>query len=66
MPRKKTYGRTIKGELITEEFVEKAVKRAEAGYDVDEILRRDAEARDAKAPDAHGRSAPPRRPRRRP
>lgn len=65
MPRKKTYGRTIKGELITEEFIEKAVKRAEAGYDVEELLRRDAEAKAASAPDAHAQIAPPRRPRRR-
>jgi hypothetical protein len=65
MPRKKTYGRTTKGELITEEFIEKAVKRAEAGYDVDDILSRDAEAKAAPAPDARGQIAPPRRPRRR-
>lgn len=66
MARKKTYGRTVKGELITEEFIEKAVERAEAGYDVEEMLRRDAEAKIAPVPDAHGRSAPPPRPRRRP
>jgi len=65
MPRKKTYGRTIKGELITEEFIEKAVLRAEAGYDVDEILRRDAEAKAASDPSARGPSELPRRPRRR-
>lgn len=65
MPRKKTYGRTIRGELITEEFIEKAVERAEAGYDVDKMLRRDAEAKAAPVPDARERNAPPQRPRRR-
>lgn len=65
MPRKKTYGRTNKGELITEEFVEKAVERAEAGYDVDEMLRRDAKAQAARASDTPARTAPPQRPRRR-
>jgi hypothetical protein len=65
MPRKKTYGETVSGELITEEFIEEAVKRAEAGYDVDEMLRRLGEEKAAEAPDARGQSAPPRRPRRR-
>lgn len=65
MSRKKTYGRTINGELITEEFIEKAVKRAEAGYDVDEILRRRAEAKAEPAQDAREQNALPRRPRRR-
>jgi hypothetical protein len=65
MPRKKTYGRTIKGELITEEFIETAVKRAEAGYDVEELLRQDAEAKAAQAPGARARIALPRPPRRR-
>lgn len=50
MLRKKTYGRTIKGELITEQFIETAVKRAEAGYDVEELLKRDAEADAARVP----------------
>jgi hypothetical protein len=65
MPRKKTYGRTIKGELITDEFIEKAVKRAEEGYEVEDLLKWDAEAKADSAPGARGRSAPPRRPRRR-
>lgn len=41
--KKKTYGRTINGELITEELIDKIVKEAEEGYDVEE-LRRQAEA----------------------
>lgn len=41
--RKKTYGRTINGELITEELIDRIVKEAEEGYDVEE-LRRQAEA----------------------
>jgi hypothetical protein len=37
---KTSHGRTASGEPITDELVEKLVKKAEAGYDVDEILRR--------------------------
>lgn len=40
MARKKTYGRTPDGTLITEELVEKLSREAEAGYDVDKILER--------------------------
>jgi len=40
MARKKTYGRTPDGTLITEELVEQLSREAEAGYDVDEILER--------------------------
>lgn len=40
MKPQKTYGRTPEGKLITEELVEKLSREAEAGYDVDEILRR--------------------------
>jgi len=40
MKAKKTYGRTPSGKLITDELVEKLSREAEAGYDVDEILRR--------------------------
>lgn len=39
MERKKTYGRTIKGELITDELIDKIVREAEEGYDVNELLR---------------------------
>jgi Ribbon-helix-helix protein, copG family len=39
---KKTYGKTRSGTPITDEWVEEAVKEAEAGYDVDEMLRRRA------------------------
>jgi hypothetical protein len=37
---KKTYGRTRSGKPITEELVEQVSRRAEEGFDVDEILRR--------------------------
>lgn len=37
---KKSYGRTRSGKLITDEVVEEAAKRAEEGFDVEEILRR--------------------------
>ncbi|HEX6455217.1 MAG TPA: CopG family transcriptional regulator [Solirubrobacterales bacterium] len=40
MKAKKTYGRTPSGKLITDELIEKLSREAEAGYDVDEILRR--------------------------
>ena len=37
---KKTYGRTKSGQPITEKLVEKVAREAEAGYDVDALLRR--------------------------
>jgi hypothetical protein len=37
---KASYGRTASGELITDELVEKLAKEAEAGYDVEKMLRR--------------------------
>ncbi|HEX5929865.1 MAG TPA: CopG family transcriptional regulator [Solirubrobacterales bacterium] len=40
MPRKKNYGKTASGVPITDELVEKLAARAEAGFDVEEILRR--------------------------
>lgn len=38
--RKKNYGRTITGDLITDELIEKLVREAEEGWDVEEILAR--------------------------
>lgn len=40
MAKKKTYGKTKSGAPITDELIDKLAKKAEAGYDVDEILRR--------------------------
>lgn len=37
--RRQNYGRTITGELITDELIEEYVKEAEEGYDVDEMLK---------------------------
>jgi hypothetical protein len=37
---KKTQGKTASGEPITDELVADLAAKAEAGYDVDEILRR--------------------------
>jgi hypothetical protein len=37
---KKTYGKTASGVPITDELIEKLAAEAEAGYDVDEILRK--------------------------
>lgn len=39
---KKTYGRTASGVEITDDLVEKLAKKAESGYDADEMLRRRA------------------------
>lgn len=47
--KKKNYGRTINGELITDELIDKIVKEAEEGYDVEE-LRRQAEAAEELTP----------------
>jgi hypothetical protein len=40
MPTKKTYGKTRSGKPITDELVAELAEEAEAGYDVDETLRR--------------------------
>jgi hypothetical protein len=40
MAKKKAYGKTKSGTLISEELVEKLAAEAEAGYDVEETLRR--------------------------
>ena len=40
MARKRTHGKTASGKPITDELVEKLADKAEAGYDVDETLRR--------------------------
>ena len=37
---KKTYGKTKSGRPITDELVAELADKAEAGYDVDEMLRR--------------------------
>lgn len=36
----KNYGRTINGELITDELLEKLVREAEEGWDVEELIRK--------------------------
>jgi hypothetical protein len=40
MAKKTTYGRTASGRSIDDELVEELADKAEAGYDVDETLRR--------------------------
>jgi hypothetical protein len=40
MAKKKTYGKTASGTPITDELVDGLADKAEAGYDVDESLRR--------------------------
>ena len=40
MAKKKTHGRTASGKPITHELVKQLADKAEAGYDVDEMLRR--------------------------
>jgi hypothetical protein len=40
MARRKTYGKTASGAVVTDELIDKLAQEAEAGYDLDEILRR--------------------------
>lgn len=40
MASKKTHGRSVSGEPITDELIEELADKAEAGYDVDETIRR--------------------------
>ncbi len=37
--KKRSYGKTISGEELTDELIEKYVKEAEEGYDVDELMK---------------------------
>jgi hypothetical protein len=37
---KKTHGKTVSGKPITDDLIDKLAKKAEAGYDVEETLRR--------------------------
>jgi hypothetical protein len=37
---KKNHGRTLAGEPVTDELVEKLAAKAEEGFDIDEIFRR--------------------------
>lgn len=37
---KKTHGKTASGKPITDDLIEKLAEKAEAGYDVEETLRR--------------------------
>jgi len=39
-PKPVSYGRTPSGVEITEEFLEQAAAKAEAGYDISELRRR--------------------------
>lgn len=40
MAQEKTYGKTVSGVPLTEKKIEELAAQAEAGFDVDEILRR--------------------------
>jgi hypothetical protein len=40
MARRKTYGKTASGKPLTDELIAELAEKAEAGYDVDETLRR--------------------------
>lgn len=40
MTTRKTHGRTASGKPINDELVEELADKAEAGYDVDETIRR--------------------------
>jgi hypothetical protein len=61
-PKKKTYGRMITGELITDELIEKFVKKAEEGYDVEEILARQESDQGSTPASSEGDQASPSRP----
>lgn len=39
MEPKRIYGETIKGEPITDELIDKVVRKAEEGWDVEELIR---------------------------
>jgi hypothetical protein len=65
MVEPKNYGRLVTGELLTEELIEKLSREAEEGWEVEELLKWDEEAKAAAAPDARGASGLPRHPRRR-
>ena len=40
MARRKTHGKTASGKPITDELIAELAEKAEAGYDVEETLRR--------------------------
>ncbi len=40
MAKRKTHGKTARGKAITDDVVNELAGKAEAGYDVDETLRR--------------------------
>ena len=40
MTRKKTHGKTASGKPITDDLIDKLAEKAEAGYDIEETLRR--------------------------
>lgn len=40
MAKRKTHGKTASGKPITDDVVKELAEKAEAGYDVDETLRR--------------------------
>jgi hypothetical protein len=40
MAKKKTHGKTASGKPITDELVKRLADKAEAGYDIEETLRR--------------------------
>ena len=40
MAKRKTYGKAASGVPITDELVAELAEKAQAGYDVDEMLRR--------------------------
>ena len=65
MKRQKNYGRMVTGELLTDELIEKLSKEAEEGWEVEELLKWDSEAKAASVPDARAQTEPQRRPRRR-
>jgi hypothetical protein len=62
MKGKKNYGRTMSGELITDELIEKLVREAEEGWDVEEILARQESDQGSKPASSEDDQASPSRP----
>lgn len=59
MARKKTQGKTASGKPITDDLIDKLAKKAEAGYDVEETLRRRPRAADDRFGSSSGGACPP-------
>jgi hypothetical protein len=63
----KNYGRNLKGELITDEMIEKISRKAEEGWDVEELLTwREVDLKPEPTQGDHDQASPTRLPGQRP